>query len=279
LVLVAARQAQAEGTRGNHEAASAAYQIAEDAYGPHVSVFLPELQLARAWERASAGETVTAREQALQAAQIAQGAGMHAVEMRALHTAVRFGDRTHAARLEELAATMNVPFAEVFALLARGLARHDGSLLDAAARRFADMGLCALAADAAAQAAAEHARRGVRAKEVESSNWAYRLASQCGLRTPALDAAAHPLPFSGRERQIVMLVAAGLSNREIADRLVLSVRTVEGHLYRLFSKLGINNRDQLIHLTSREPFVRSELLGRGASVAFDYGSDDHPQTG
>jgi DNA-binding CsgD family transcriptional regulator len=77
---------------------------------------------------------------------------------------------------------------------------------------------------------------------------AYGLASQCGLRTPAVDAAARPLPISGRERDIAMLVEAGLSNREIADRLIISVRTVEGHLYRLFAKLGINNRDQLVHL-------------------------------
>jgi DNA-binding CsgD family transcriptional regulator len=49
-----------------------------------------------------------------------------------------------------------------------------------------------------------------------------------------------------------MLVAAGLSNRQIADRLVISVRTVAGHLYRVFAKLGINNRDQLIHLLGLE---------------------------
>ncbi len=47
-----------------------------------------------------------------------------------------------------------------------------------------------------------------------------------------------------------MLVEAGLSNRQIADRLVVSVRTVDGHLYRIFSKLGISTRDQLIHLLS-----------------------------
>ncbi|GFG95649.1 hypothetical protein MTIM_15280 [Mycobacterium timonense] len=46
----------------------------------------------------------------------------------------------------------------------------------------------------------------------------------------------------------MLLVAAGLSNRQIADRLVISVRTVEGHLYRLFTKLGVNHRDQLVQL-------------------------------
>jgi DNA-binding CsgD family transcriptional regulator len=278
LVLVAARHAQAEGARGDHQAAAAASRIAEEAYGPQVAVFLPELQLAQAWERASAGETVTAQAHALQAAQIAQEAGMHAVEMRALHTAVRFGDRRHAARLEELAATMNTPLGEVVATHARGLARHDGSVLDAAARRFADMGSCALAADASAQAAGEHARRGDRAKEVESSTWAYRLAGECGLRTPALEAAARPLPFSGRERQIVMLVVAGLSNRQIAERLVISVRTVEGHLYRIFTKLGINHRDQLVQVMGRDA-PGHNALSENCNDALSDGPHDHHRAG
>ncbi len=251
VVLVAARHAQAEGQRGDSEAATAALRGAEEAYGPHVAVFLPELELARAWQQASLGETTAAQTHALRAAQVAERAGMHAVEMRALHAAVRLGDRAHATRLQELAGILKTPFAETVASHARGLALQDGGLVDAAAHRFADLGALALAADASAQAAGEHTNRGERGKEIESSTWAYGLASQCGLRTPALEAAARPLPFSDRERQIAMLVAAGLSNRQIADRLVVSVRTVEGHLYRLFTKLGINNRDQLIHLTSR----------------------------
>ena len=168
--------------------------------------------------------------------------------MSALHTAVRFDDRSQSARLEELAATLNTPLAEAIATHAGGLANHDGDVLDVAADRFADLGAVALAADAAAQAAREHARTGHRGKEVESSTRAYGLAGQCELRTPAVEAAARPLPITDREREIAMLVAAGLSNRQIADRLLVSVRTAEGHLYRIFTKLGINSRDQLIHL-------------------------------
>jgi DNA-binding CsgD family transcriptional regulator len=78
---------------------------------------------------------------------------------------------------------------------------------------------------------------------------AYRLAAQCGgIRTPALDLAAHPLPLTVREREIANLVAAGLSNREIADRLTVSVRTVEGHLYRACIKLDISDREELAAL-------------------------------
>jgi DNA-binding CsgD family transcriptional regulator len=173
---------------------------------------------------------------------------MYAVEMSALHTAVRFDDRSHTERLAELAKTLNTPLAEAIAEHARGLADHDGDLLDAAADRFADVGAVALAADAAAQAAREHARTGQRGKEVESSTRAYGLASQGEVRTPAVAAAARPLPITDREREIVMLVAGGLSNRQIAERLSVSVRTVEGHLYRIFAKLGIERREQLIHL-------------------------------
>jgi len=252
VMLVAAWCAQAEGARGEGEAAAAALRSAEKAYGPQVAVFLPELELARAWERASVGQTTAARMHAVRAARIARQSGMYAVEMRALHTAVRFGDQSCAARLEELARTLNTPLAEAIATQARGLARQDGDLLNAAVDRFADLGALAFAADAAAQAADEHARKGHRSKEVKSSTRAYWLASQCGLRTPAVESAARPLSFSGREREIAMLVAAGLSDRQIADRLVVSVRTVGGHLYRVFAKLGINNRDQLIHLLGLE---------------------------
>ncbi|WP_297795027.1 LuxR family transcriptional regulator [Mycobacterium sp.] len=278
LALVAALLAQAEGERGDGAAAAAALWRADKAYGPHVAVFLPELELARAWERASAGETTAAQTHAVQAAQIAEAAGMHAVELRARHAAVRFGDRSQARRLEKLARILSTALAEAVADHARGLAQQDGGLLDVAAHKFADLGALAFAADASAHAAGEHARNGDRGKKFESSTWAQALASQCGSRTPAVAVAPCPLPFSRRERQIVMLVAAGLSNRQIADRLVISVRTVEGHLYRIFAKLGINTRDQLICLTQREPSARRELslLGDGS---LGYGSLDHPRTG
>jgi DNA-binding CsgD family transcriptional regulator len=59
-------------------------------------------------------------------------------------------------------------------------------------------------------------------------------------RTPdALD------ELTAQELQIAQLAASGLSNRDIGQRLYLSHRTVESHLYRLFPKLGITSRAQL----------------------------------
>ena len=42
-----------------------------------------------------------------------------------------------------------------------------------------------------------------------------------------------------------MLIGLGLSTRTIAERLTLSLRTVEGHIYRAMSKTGATDRDQL----------------------------------
>ncbi len=49
-----------------------------------------------------------------------------------------------------------------------------------------------------------------------------------------------------RERQVASLARRGLSNRDVAEHLQVSVRTVEGHLYQVFTKLGISSRSELI---------------------------------
>jgi DNA-binding NarL/FixJ family response regulator len=48
--------------------------------------------------------------------------------------------------------------------------------------------------------------------------------------------------------RIISLAAQGLSNKEIADRLTVSVRSVEGHLFRASQRVAANNREQLISI-------------------------------
>jgi DNA-binding NarL/FixJ family response regulator len=55
--------------------------------------------------------------------------------------------------------------------------------------------------------------------------------------------------LSKREIQVVHCLAEGLSNREIAHRLELSQHTVKNHLFRIFEKLGVSSRIELLHMT------------------------------
>jgi DNA-binding NarL/FixJ family response regulator len=50
------------------------------------------------------------------------------------------------------------------------------------------------------------------------------------------------VPLSAREREVVALIAGGLTNRAIAERLVLSVRTVERHIENVYNRLGISGK-------------------------------------
>jgi ATP/maltotriose-dependent transcriptional regulator MalT len=53
-------------------------------------------------------------------------------------------------------------------------------------------------------------------------------------------------PLSQREREVLLLVAKGLSNQQIADRLVISIRTVKKHVENIHGKLGVLNRTQAV---------------------------------
>jgi non-specific serine/threonine protein kinase len=59
-------------------------------------------------------------------------------------------------------------------------------------------------------------------------------------------------PISRRELEIAALVAEGLPNREIAERLVLSKRTVDAHIQHIFAKLGVSKRSQVAVWFSRQ---------------------------
>jgi DNA-binding CsgD family transcriptional regulator len=62
------------------------------------------------------------------------------------------------------------------------------------------------------------------------------------LSGPSLSALTEPL--SRREQEVAELIAQGLSNREIADMMVVSVRTVEAHVTHVLNKLGLRSRAQ-----------------------------------
>ncbi|GAA4317451.1 helix-turn-helix transcriptional regulator [Streptomyces venetus] len=134
----------------------------------------------------------------------------------------------------------------VFARHADALTRADGPDLDRVAEELERRGFTLFAAEAHAQAA--HAHRDPRAAR-HSRTRAVALARRCqGARTPALSGLALG-ELTARQRQIVTLAAAGLSNRQIAERLTLSIRTVGNHLYSAYARLGASDRHALPWLT------------------------------
>ena len=95
------------------------------------------------------------------------------------------------------------------------------------------MGDLVAAVDAAAHAALVYRSQDLRGSALSCSARADSLAEQCGgASTPALRQASEALPLTDREAEIVMMIGEGLSNRAIAERLTVSVRTVESHIYR-----------------------------------------------
>jgi len=234
---------------GQGDAAGEALATARAFYDEHVAVFGPTLDVAAAWQAAGSGMYSRAAELAVTAAQNAAASGQFAIEAEAWHLAARFGDGAGAQRLAELAGRLDGPLSDVYARHARAVVDGDAAVLDEVSDEFTALGFKLAAADSSAQASVLHADSGARSASVAAASLANRLAAECGgARTPALVTAAQPLPLTAREREIANLVAAGLSNKEIADRLFVSVRTVEGHVYRACTKLDVADRSEIAEL-------------------------------
>ncbi len=216
-----------------------------------------ERALARAWVAAGQGAVSEAIAVVLSAAERARAIGRFADEVLCRQTAAQFGDVTSAPRLRELESVVEGPRVGAAARLAAALHAADGTELLSASEQFEDMGDLVAALDAAARAALVFRGQGKRGSALASSTRADGLAEQCGgACTPTLRQASENLPLTDREREIVMLIGEGLSNRDVAERLFLSVRTVESHVYRAMSKTGTTTRDELAALLPRHRHTR-----------------------
>lgn len=219
-----------------------------------------EMSLARAWLAANQGAVSEAIAMALSAAQRARAAGRFAVEVFCLQTATQFGDGTCAPRLRELESIVEGPRVSLAARFAAALRDGDASELYSVSEEFELMGDLVAAVDSAAHAALVNRRQDKRGSALNCSARADALAEKSGgASTPALRQATEPLPLTDREAEIAMLVGADLTNRAIAERLTLSVRTVESHIYRAMMKTGTTTRDELAALIRRRrPHQRPE---------------------
>jgi DNA-binding CsgD family transcriptional regulator len=106
-----------------------------------------------------------------------------------------------------------------------------------------------LAAEAYTAAARAYRAEGLARPASATSRMAAELIAACGdVRTPGLATGEVSERLTRRELEIAGLAAAGASSREIAARLVLSVRTVDNHLQNVYSKLGVTSREELAEI-------------------------------
>jgi DNA-binding CsgD family transcriptional regulator len=157
--------------------------------------------------------------------------------------------RDVADRLQQLSEVVDGPLVGAMAIQARGLVDDDAALLDDAARAFAGMTADLFGAEAGFTAARAHRSSGRRSSAFASLERARELAARCeGAHTPALSRADQPEDLTRREREVAELAARNVSSREIAERLGISTRTVDNLLGRVYAKLGISSRQELVSL-------------------------------
>lgn len=160
-----------------------------------------------------------------------------------LHDVVRFGAPTLvAAQLDDVARELESPVVSLMAEHATALAGRDADRLEDVARRFELLGCNQLAAEALVQLGSMRHTRAHRASVL-------RLTEQELVRLDHVgpDARTSP-PWPGlteRQRQVAFLAADGLTTPQIAERLVLSPRTVSNHLGAVYRELGVASRDEL----------------------------------
>ncbi len=240
VALVAATRGDTEGARGAlHEA---------DAMGmASVCLLDVEIERARAALEAAEGEVDLARQRLGAAARAAQQSGQHALEGAALHDLVRLGVVPVWAvrRLADLASA-GQELARIRSDHAVAVTTGDAAALALVAEEYERMGARLFAAEAWGQVA--HVRSGDSGGPTDAARRSASLAAACGgARTPAIARLARRVTASltPREREVAKLAALGLPNRQIAEQLFVSVRTVENQLQRAYTKLGVQNRTQL----------------------------------
>ncbi len=226
--------------------AAAQRLVAELEDRPSVPVLTPFVLLAGAVVAGADGRKDDAARLGRDAAERAASQGQLAVEALLLHITFRFGRPPHAvARLRDLTGRVDSAHVADLADHAAAVLAEDGEGLDRISRRLEDAGLLLTAADAAAEASAVHERGGARRAAATAMARAAALARECGLSNNRSLEMLAPPALTAREEEVARLASGGMSNGDIADRLVVSVRTVEAHLSHIYGKLGIASRGEL----------------------------------
>lgn len=241
--------AHAAALAGDAETAERYLAEADRMAMPSMRLFEPWVELARPWVVAVRCGAGAGAQRATKVAKNLCKQYPPLFEALALHEIVRLGAPSLALdRLRELAVTDH-KVVQLYTAHATAATNKDGAALEWVSTAFEQMGATLLAAEAAAGASRAYRQQ----KDHLAEAWAAAgratvLRRRCqNVSTPALGAVEEP-DLTAREREIVELAIGGLSTLGIATQLVISARTVDNHLHRVYRKLGISSRAELAAL-------------------------------
>ena len=237
--------ARAAAAAGDLDTAAAALQAGQDQ--PRMKPYEPEWDLAEAAVLAAGLRMDEAADRAAWAAGVAADSQEWNTVLAGYHDAARYGAAQHVlAQMREAAGHVDGTLACCYVDHVAALAARDPAALDGVARRFESLGMLLLAAETAADAALGHAAAGdLRAARASGQRSARHFADCEGAVSPWLIGAPAAVPLTPRERQVAALAVGGCTDPAIADRLHISIRTVQTHLAHIYVKLGINRRTDL----------------------------------
>jgi len=213
---------------------------------PRAPIYDPDAALAHAAVLVAAGDRDSAARTALEAGNLAHALGQDVSARIAWYAATRYGDVDAAARL--LAhAPVHSPAQLARRLHASALISSDAGGIEQAATALAHSQFHWHAVDAQAQAVVLHRQTGANYRAASAAaKLSEMLAEHPSLHSPLVAALPQHTELTPREREIAGFAASGLTDRAIAERLDISVRTVQTHLARVYNKLGARSRRELL---------------------------------
>lgn len=261
--------AAAAAAQGDLTAAEEA--LNEAAKYPGTVLLKGEEVLGKAWYEACCGNRPQARILLEQAAERARQSGHRSSESLLLTDLARFGYARQAVdRMNELAEECQGSLHRARTQLVAALANSDAEQLSVAATQLARLGVRLPAAEAEHSASQLWLKEGNSRRATAAAQRSAAILTECEeARTPTLSVRPAIATLSRRELEIGELASRGRSAKDIAELLHLSARTVNNHLQRIYTKLGINSRRQLTEFLSE----RSGAAGYGSHLQLDMGID------
>jgi ATP/maltotriose-dependent transcriptional regulator MalT len=241
--LAYAEQAHVAALLGDPQAAREALAESDRCHVGNMEALYPWRELARAWVFICGGEIERGKKTLDALAKRLRTDSFFGFELLVLHDLIRLGHSEAAFRLVEVAGRAEGAFPAVMAVHAVAARTGEGESFLLCAQEFAKLGMNLYAAEVAAEAVRAMRRERNPMLPDAMQELASMRALCPGAHSPAL---ASPAPhLTARQRQIARRAAAGVTSKQIAEEFFLSARTVDNHLRRIYSRLGVNRRDQL----------------------------------